>query len=180
MFTKKFVDNIKLKFAGWFLPIVKLLDNINIHPNLLTGLSLITGLLSAHFLFYSNKLFILFICLSLFFDILDGHLARYSNKTTKFGALFDISSDRFVQIALLLKAAWFYPFSYFVIAVYFLHFLLFLFLKNNIIVYSRTAMIIFFAFGFYEIGIWYTLITSVYGIVKQIKRAYYNSIRKAI
>lgn len=168
MVSKSFVDNIKVKFSGFFLPTVKFMNRINVQPNLLTSFSLIFGLLSAYFLFYNNGLFILFIGLSLIFDILDGQLARYSEKTTKFGVYFDTCSDRLVQISLLLKAAWFYPISYYVIIIYFLHFMIFLFMKKKIIFYSRTAMIIFFAFGFYELGILYTLLLSLYGIIKQI------------
>ncbi|MHA1522385.1 MAG: CDP-alcohol phosphatidyltransferase family protein [Promethearchaeota archaeon] len=52
---------------------------------------------------------ILIMFLSFGFDVFDGTLARLTNKTTIFGGIFDIFSDRFVEISLILAIVAYSP-----------------------------------------------------------------------
>ncbi|MDR2873148.1 MAG: CDP-alcohol phosphatidyltransferase family protein [Methanobrevibacter sp.] len=82
-------------------PIAK---NSNINPNLISLLSFLIAILSAVFIGYYNNLELgsLFILLSGFFDVLDGAIARYHNKTSKFGAILDSSLDRFSDAIIIM------------------------------------------------------------------------------
>ncbi|MDR3222179.1 MAG: CDP-alcohol phosphatidyltransferase family protein [Methanobrevibacter sp.] len=73
-----------------------LAKKLNINPNLITLISLIIAILSAISIGTSHILLgsILILC-SGFFDVLDGVVARYHNKTSKFGAILDSTMDRF-------------------------------------------------------------------------------------
>lgn len=63
-------------------------------PNLITGFSLISGLISLHYT-YEGEFYIAawFIALSMFCDGLDGKIARLFDAQSKFGSLFDTLSD---------------------------------------------------------------------------------------
>ena len=74
-------------------PIAKKLD---INPNILTLISPIFAILSAilfakHYLLWAG----LVILLNGLFDVLDGAVARFHNKTSDFGAFLDSTMDRF-------------------------------------------------------------------------------------
>jgi CDP-diacylglycerol--glycerol-3-phosphate 3-phosphatidyltransferase len=83
-------------------PLVPALNKIGLTPNIITWLALIINILAAvaaatNYLLASGLL-VLFAGL---FDILDGALARYANKTTRFGALMDSTFDRFSEAIVL-------------------------------------------------------------------------------
>lgn len=73
------------------------------HPNVATILGLLTGVATLPLLIYGhNLLAILFLCISGFFDLLDGPLARINEKVSPRGAALDITSDRFVEFFVVL------------------------------------------------------------------------------
>lgn len=86
----------------FYSPSAKLFFNLGIHPNLITLLSLLFGLLSAWF-FYSQRPLLGSFCLFMcgIFDLSDGEVARLSCKTSGFGAVFDWSVDKTVDIFVL-------------------------------------------------------------------------------
>lgn len=72
--------------------------NIDVNPNIVTIVSPFIALLAA--LNFANKLLILgmiAILISGFLDVLDGAVARYHNRTSKFGAFLDSTMDRFAD-----------------------------------------------------------------------------------
>lgn len=85
------------------LPIVKILANLNVHPNLITILCFIGFLISATLIAYGEFL-VAGILLLLFspLDAVDGALARFSKKVTSFGAFLDSTLDRYGEIAIFL------------------------------------------------------------------------------
>lgn len=90
-------DNIILDIVEKTSPIFK---KLNFTPNMLTTVSLITGLISMYY-FYHNKPIhssILYL-LSYLFDSYDGHYARKYNMVTKFGDYYDHIKD--ISIALI-------------------------------------------------------------------------------
>ncbi|WP_406533495.1 archaetidylinositol phosphate synthase [Methanobrevibacter sp.] len=76
-------------------PIAKYL---NINPNIVTVISPFVALIAAYG--FANKLLILgtvAILLSGFLDVMDGAIARYHGKSSKFGAFLDSTIDRFAD-----------------------------------------------------------------------------------
>jgi CDP-diacylglycerol--glycerol-3-phosphate 3-phosphatidyltransferase len=90
-------------------PIAPLLARAGITPNVLTVIGLAINLASAVLValgyFLAGALVILF---SGLFDLLDGAVARYTQKTTRFGALLDSTFDRVQEGALYFALAWFF------------------------------------------------------------------------
>jgi phosphatidylglycerophosphate synthase len=81
-----------------YFPFGFLLYKLNFPPNLITFLSLVCGTLAALSYYYENLLTALgFFVLSGLLDLADGEVARLSEKTTKFGAVFDWIADKWVD-----------------------------------------------------------------------------------
>lgn len=84
-------------------PVAKLLVNLKIHPHVVTfaglGFSILAALSLIQGKFFSAGVMIILagIC-----DVLDGRLARETNKLSKFGALFDSSVDRYSEVLIYL------------------------------------------------------------------------------
>ncbi|KKW36834.1 hypothetical protein A2454_04570 [Candidatus Peribacteria bacterium RIFOXYC2_FULL_55_14] len=80
--------------ARMFRPLLVLLDRTGITPNFLSFLSLLS---MAGFVYFvpTNMLFALgFVLLHIFFDGIDGSLARYQDTASNAGALADICVDQ--------------------------------------------------------------------------------------
>lgn len=70
-------------------------SKININPNIFTILSPLIAVLSAYY--FKEHMLILgavFILLSGFLDVIDGAVARFHGRTSKFGAFLDSTIDR--------------------------------------------------------------------------------------
>jgi CDP-diacylglycerol---glycerol-3-phosphate 3-phosphatidyltransferase len=76
-------------------PLIPLLLKTKLTPDIVTWIGLFINIIATVFI-ATNYLLIggILILLSGLFDILDGALARYTNKTTRFGALLDSTFDR--------------------------------------------------------------------------------------
>ena len=75
-----------------------LAKHLNRNPNIVTVISPFIAVLAAYG--FANHLLIigtLAILLSGFLDVVDGAVARYHNKTSKFGAFLDSTMDRFAD-----------------------------------------------------------------------------------
>ena len=87
------------RLSAWLVgPLV----NTSVHPNALTTIRLLVGVIGA-FLFATGSAFNLgafFIVASNFLDHTDGELARMSGKTSRFGHRYDLASDAIVTIGL--------------------------------------------------------------------------------
>jgi CDP-diacylglycerol---glycerol-3-phosphate 3-phosphatidyltransferase len=82
--------------------IVRGLALSKINPNVLTFLGLVINIAAASFLAVGN--FRTAGCVIIFaglFDMVDGRVARETNRVTRFGAFFDSVLDRYSDIALL-------------------------------------------------------------------------------
>jgi CDP-diacylglycerol--glycerol-3-phosphate 3-phosphatidyltransferase len=83
--------------------IVRMLALARINPNVLTFMGLVVNIAAAFFFGYADadnqrKMFFyagLVIIGSGFFDLVDGRVARASNKVTRFGGFFDSVVDRY-------------------------------------------------------------------------------------
>jgi CDP-diacylglycerol--glycerol-3-phosphate 3-phosphatidyltransferase len=87
-------------------PVIEKITRIHVHPNHFTILGLIISLISAFFYAKHNiRLGGLFILLSGICDIIDGKVARKKSLSSKFGALFDSSLDRYAELFMFLGTA---------------------------------------------------------------------------
>ncbi|QWK19134.1 MAG: CDP-alcohol phosphatidyltransferase family protein [Hydrogenobacter thermophilus] len=97
-----------------YAPVGIVLYKLHFPPNLITLLSLLLGMASAY-AFYHGKLLTAssFLLLSGLFDLADGTVARLSERTSKFGAVFDWIADKWVDGFVLGTVGYFYagPFT---------------------------------------------------------------------
>lgn len=99
------------KTASGYLaePVVRLLARTSITPSTITWLGFILAVGAAILITTGNFLAAgLIVLLAGFFDMLDGALARRTNKVTPFGAVLDSVLDRLAEGALLLGIIVFY------------------------------------------------------------------------
>ncbi len=107
---KKSFTVLPQSIQKWFInildPFIEGIVHFNVHPNHFTILGLFTSLVGA--IFYAKhdiRLGGLFILLGGLCDIIDGKVARKTGRSTKFGALFDSSLDRFSEVFMFLGVA---------------------------------------------------------------------------
>ena len=83
-------------------PVVRILSKTGVTPNALTLINLALNITAAYIIaighFLPGGILVL---VSGLFDLLDGALARFTNKTTKFGAILDSTVDRVSEAAVL-------------------------------------------------------------------------------
>ena len=84
-------------------PVVRLLAKVPITPNAITCFGFLVTL-GAAVLIITGHLFAagFVVLIAGFFDILDGALARSTNRTTQFGAILDSTLDRLAEAVLML------------------------------------------------------------------------------
>jgi CDP-diacylglycerol--glycerol-3-phosphate 3-phosphatidyltransferase len=84
-------------------PVVRLLAKTSISPNALTWFGFLLSVGAAALIVTEHLFAAGFIVLVAgLFDMLDGALARHTNKTTRFGAILDSTLDRITEAVLLL------------------------------------------------------------------------------
>jgi CDP-diacylglycerol--glycerol-3-phosphate 3-phosphatidyltransferase len=95
---------------NWFVnildPFVDIIVRLHVHPNHFTILGLIASIIGA--IFYAKhdiRLGGLFILVGGICDIIDGKVARKTGLSSKFGALFDSSIDRYAELFMFLGVA---------------------------------------------------------------------------
>lgn len=104
-------DKLQLLIYKVINPIVRLFIKVGLTPNMVTFIGLLLNIMVAAILIFgaekSNRGDLSYIgwagALILFaglFDMLDGQVARLSNKSSKFGALFDSVLDRYSEMIL--------------------------------------------------------------------------------
>lgn len=84
------------------LKIGHIIARTGLTPNQLTLLSLVPAVISAYFYYVSRPLWgVLFLTITLTFDVFDGALARILDRKTNFGAILDASVDRDCEFIVL-------------------------------------------------------------------------------
>ena len=75
-----------------------LAKNLNINPNIITVISPFVAIIAAYgFSEHHLIVGVIAILLSGFLDVVDGAVARYHNRASKFGAFLDSTMDRFAD-----------------------------------------------------------------------------------
>ena len=148
-------------------PFIKL----GITANMMTFASLIFGILAIYFLFSNYGLFFLFALLHVTADLFDGLIARRT-KPTKFGALFDHYTDRFIELLILVKIAWYLQdyFAYIVIGIFLLAQAIYSLSKKEApIFFSRSINLLWLAFNLPVLAYLTTGVVSVYSLALQLQ-----------
>ncbi|MDA1189359.1 MAG: CDP-alcohol phosphatidyltransferase family protein [Chloroflexi bacterium] len=103
-------DSARKALAVYFeQPAARLLQTLGVTPNMVTLGGLLVAGASAYFISQGFLLIGgLVLAASGLFDMLDGTLARATNKASRFGALFDSVSDRVAEAGTLLGVLVFY------------------------------------------------------------------------
>ncbi len=100
-------DSIKMGFLSIIEPIGNLLIRLQVNPNVFTTVAFSTSILAGYFFATGSLRWgALFVVLSGILDILDGKIARGSNKVTRFGALYDSTLDRYAEIFVFFGVAY--------------------------------------------------------------------------
>ncbi len=104
-----FNDTVRQLSQPLLLPIVKVLANFRIHPNVITILCFLGFVISSYFIATGN-FFVAGILLLVFapLDAVDGALARFSNQVTSFGAFLDSTLDRYGEIFIFLAFTYYF------------------------------------------------------------------------
>jgi CDP-diacylglycerol---glycerol-3-phosphate 3-phosphatidyltransferase len=93
-------------------PLVVSVRVLRLSPNMISTLGVVPGVTAAFFLaggwFVTGGILIL---LGGVLDMIDGKLARMTNRTTRFGALYDSTLDRFAEIAMYTGLGYYFVFQ---------------------------------------------------------------------
>ncbi len=164
--TNYLINTAKEKTERFFRPLMRVLKKTKASPNFLTLCAFLSGAISVVFL--RTKYFGFFAALSVLFDIFDGHLARYANRVTELGKWLDYSSDRSVELLLILFSH--VPRLVEITALLFLvHQFLFIF-KERTIFPARTFLMVFFFFGYLKEGLYFAIVCYSLGIIWQLTK----------
>lgn len=92
-------ESVKTGFLNLVEPLGDVLVRLRINPNLFTTVGFSISIFAGYFFATGSLRWgALFIFLSGIFDILDGKIARGSNRVTRFGALYDSTLDRYAEM----------------------------------------------------------------------------------
>ena len=99
-----FENPIDDKILNQLDTILPWLIQTKVTPNQITVLSFVFGLISLYQLHYKDNYILFALCFTIGYilDCLDGHLARASNQTSKYGDLLDHTTDITVGISLII------------------------------------------------------------------------------
>lgn len=95
-------QKIRPAFQRIFIDNVAKVLSAKVKPNTVTLLALLVGLLSAVCLFIDRYLCLFLLLFSGYLDVLDGSIARLQKSSSNFGTMFDILSDRAVEIFIIM------------------------------------------------------------------------------
>lgn len=102
-------DNIKNWYLRLITPVVDFLIGLELNPNFLTTVGFAVTIV-AGFCFAAGELRVagILVLLSGTFDIIDGKVARATNRVTKFGALYDSTLDRYAEVIMFFGMAYYF------------------------------------------------------------------------
>lgn len=94
-------------------PLGDFLESVNIHPHVITTTGFVLSLVTA-WLFWKGFLFVggIVFILAGACDVLDGRLARNTNRSSRFGAILDSTVDRYSEIVVFMGLGAFFHSAY--------------------------------------------------------------------
>lgn len=107
--TRQLIDG----FYAIVNPVGDFLESANVHPHVVTAAGFMFSLLTA-WLFWKGSLFLggIVFVLSGACDVLDGRLARNTNRSSRFGAILDSTVDRYSEIVVFMGLGAFFHSAY--------------------------------------------------------------------
>lgn len=94
--ARKYVNPLIEKGADFFIKLKLSADSVTI-------LALLLGIFSSILLYFNqNIIAVLILWLSGYLDAVDGAIARKTNSSSSFGTVLDITSDRIVEIGIII------------------------------------------------------------------------------
>jgi phosphatidylglycerophosphate synthase len=158
---KDVMDWLKVRTFRFLRYFAEFCQQYDISKDTVTGFSMASGILAIVFLFKIHWLFVVFALLHLFFDNLDGAVARLTRTENEFGAKLDFWVDRGFEFFLLIKAAFFLRSDYAVLAIILIviNYAFFMIAKTDVI-YTRSLILIGFLFTLFDITVVLAFITA--------------------
>jgi CDP-diacylglycerol--glycerol-3-phosphate 3-phosphatidyltransferase len=102
-------DWIKNLYIRIITPVIDFFIKRRLNPNHFTTLSLILSIIAAYlFAIGSLKIAGVIMIIAGTFDIIDGKVARATNRVTKFGALYDSTLDRYAEVLIFFGLAYYF------------------------------------------------------------------------
>ena len=107
------VNILPMGVKNWYLnlmdPVVKFFIDLELNPNFFTTIGFVLSVISA-ILFAAGQLRLAgaLVLLAGTFDIIDGKVARATNRVTKFGALYDSTLDRYAEVIIFFGLGYFF------------------------------------------------------------------------
>lgn len=104
------LERFRQFWTNVWAPLANLLIRLGVTPNQVTFVSTLGVVFGALFFFPRGQLLVgvLFITAFVFGDLIDGYMARTTGKTTKWGAFFDSTMDRFGDAAIFVGLLFYY------------------------------------------------------------------------
>lgn len=102
-------DSVKNWYLRLISPVVDFFVGLEVNPNFFTTIGFILTI-GAAILFATGFLRIagVIVLLAGTFDIIDGKVARATNRVTKFGALYDSTLDRYAEVIMFFGLAFYF------------------------------------------------------------------------
>ncbi len=103
---------VEKRFNNLLMPLVYSVRALRLSPNMISTIGIFPSFVAAFFL--AHGWFVIggmLILLGGVFDMIDGKLARLTNRTSKFGALYDSTLDRFAEIAMYTGLGYYFVFQ---------------------------------------------------------------------
>jgi CDP-diacylglycerol---glycerol-3-phosphate 3-phosphatidyltransferase len=105
-------DWIRNWYINLISPAVNFFIKRGVNPNFFTTLGLLLSVVTTYFLASGYiRLGGALILLSGTFDMIDGKVARATNRVTKFGALYDSTLDRYSEVMIFLGLAYYFVYK---------------------------------------------------------------------
>ena len=102
-------DWIKNLYLRIITPVIDFFIKRRLNPNHFTTLSLILSIFAAYlFAIGSLRIAGVIMIISATCDIIDGKVARATNRVTKFGALYDSTLDRYAEVLIFFGLAYYF------------------------------------------------------------------------
>jgi len=102
-------DWIKNLYLRIITPVIDFFIKRRLNPNHFTTVSLILSIFAAYlFAIGFLKIAGIIMLMSGTFDIIDGKVARATNRVTKFGALYDSTLDRYAEVLIFFGQAYYF------------------------------------------------------------------------
>ena len=102
-------QNVKSWYLGLIRPVVDFFIRLELNPNFFTTIGFVLSIIAAYMFATGSLRFAgLIVLLAGTFDIVDGQVARATNRVTKFGALYDSTLDRYSEVIIFFGMAYFF------------------------------------------------------------------------